>query len=79
MEKTQSITVENEYGKKVELELIDRLVIGNDKYVIVSPPGTEEANAYREVSRGNGQIEYASIGSGAEFQRVLQEYNSKNS
>lgn len=79
MEKTQSITVENEYGKKVELEFIDRLVIGNDKYVIVSMPDSGDANAYREVSRGNGQIEYASIGSGGEFQRVLEAYNAKNS
>lgn len=79
MEQTQAITVENEYGKKVELEFIDRIVIGSDKYVIVSEPGREEANAYREISRGNGEIQYASIGAGAEFQRVLEAYNAKNS
>jgi len=79
MEKTQSITVENEYGKMVELEFIDKIVIGNDTYVIVSMPGSGDANAYREVSRGNDQIEYASIGSGAEFKRVLEAYNAKNS
>lgn len=79
METIQTITVENEYGKKVELELIDRVIIGNDKYVIVSAPGSESATAYREVSRGNEKIEYASIGAGAEFQRVLEAYNAKNS
>lgn len=79
METQQTISVTNEYGKKIELELIDRIVIGKDSYVIVSEPGAENANAYREVSRGNGMIEYASIGSGAEFERVLKVYNEKNS
>lgn len=78
METQQTISVTNEFGKKVELELIDRLTIGNDSYVIVAMPGSEDATAYREMSRGNGMIEYASIGSGAEFQRVLKVYNEKN-
>lgn len=79
METQQTITVTNEFGKQVQLELIDRLIIGNDSYVIVAEPGSENANAYREVSRENGMIEYASIGAGAEFQRVLKAYNEKNS
>ncbi|MFU0824163.1 DUF1292 domain-containing protein [Clostridium sp.] len=77
METQQTITVTNEFGKKVELELVDRISIGKDTYVIVSQPGSDTANAYREVSRENGMIEYASIGSGAEFQRVLKAYNEK--
>ncbi|KYH28425.1 MULTISPECIES: DUF1292 domain-containing protein [Clostridium] len=79
METQQTITVTNEFGKKVELELVDRISIGKDTYVIVAQPGADTANAYREVSRKNGMIEYASIGSGAEFQRVLKAYNEKNS
>lgn len=79
MQATQSITVKNEFGKTVQLELIDRIKLGNDEYVIVAMPGEEKANAYREVSRGNGEIEYASIGAGPEFKRVLEAYNSKNS
>lgn len=79
METLQTITVKNELGKKIELELIERIKLGNDDYVIVSMPGAENANAYREISRGKGEIEYASIGQGAEFKRVLEAYNSKNS
>lgn len=79
METQQTISVTNEYGKKVELELIDRITIENDNYVIVALPDSENATAYREMSRENGMIEYASIGSGAEFQRVLKVYNEKYS
>ncbi|MCY6354589.1 DUF1292 domain-containing protein [Clostridium sp. ZS2-4] len=75
MENKQTIEVKNEFGKKVELEIVDALKIGNDKYVIVSQKGSDEANAYREVNR-NGEVEYASIGEGSEFKRVLEAYNS---
>ncbi|NFF29429.1 DUF1292 domain-containing protein, partial [Clostridium botulinum] len=54
------------------------ITIKNDRYVIVSIPGSNNANAYREISRKNGEIEYASIGSGAEFKRVLDVYNAKS-
>ncbi|ABK61407.1 MULTISPECIES: DUF1292 domain-containing protein [Clostridium] len=77
MENQQSIMVKNEYGKDMELELIDVITIKNDKYVIVSMPGSDTANAYRAVNRKNGEVEYASIGSGAEFKRVLEAYNAK--
>lgn len=77
MENQQSIMVKNEYGKDMELELIDVITIKNDKYVIISMPGSDTANAYRAVSRKNGEVEYASIGSGAEFKRVLEAYNAK--
>lgn len=79
METLQTIKVKNEFGKEINLELIDRIQLGNDTYVIVSMPGEENANAYREVSRSKGEIEYASVGSGAEFKRVLDAYNAKNS
>ncbi|AEB75067.1 DUF1292 domain-containing protein [Clostridium botulinum C/D] len=78
MQTQQSIVVTNEYGKQIELELIDTITIKNDRYVIVSIPGSNNANAYREISRKNGEIEYASIGSGAEFKRVLDVYNAKS-
>lgn len=77
METKQTISVKNEYGKQVDLELIDTITIGSDKYVILSVPGAESANAYRAVSREKGEVEYASIGNGPEFQRVLEAYVSE--
>ena len=78
MATNKMITVTNEFGKEVELEVIDALKIGEDKYVIVSEKGSESANAYKEIGRDT-QIEYASIGAGAEFKKVLEAYNSKHS
>ncbi|MCY6371355.1 DUF1292 domain-containing protein [Clostridium ganghwense] len=77
METKQTITVKNELGKKVELVVVDAIKIANDKYVIVSQQGSDEANAYREVNR-NGEVEYTSIGAGAEFKRVLEAYNTRH-
>jgi hypothetical protein len=69
--------VENGKGEKVELELVDRINIENDNYVILSQIGTDEAFAYKVINK-NGQNQYASIGAGAEFKRVLEKYNEKH-
>lgn len=69
--------VENGKGEKVELELVDRINIENNNYVILSQIGTEEAFAYKVVNN-NGQNEYSSIGAGAEFKKVLEKYNEKH-
>lgn len=68
------ITVVNENGKKVDLELIDTIKIDEDEYVIVGPKDSDEAYAYKAAIK-NGQKEYFSIGQGAEFKRVLDKYN----
>ncbi|MBU3189845.1 DUF1292 domain-containing protein [Clostridium bowmanii] len=68
------ITVVNEYGKKVDLELIDAIKMDGNEYVIVGPKDSDEAYAYRSVVK-NGETEYSSIGVGAEFKKVLDKYN----
>lgn len=70
------ITVVNETGKKVDLELIDTIRIDEDEYVIVGPKDSDEAYAYKATIK-NGQKEYFSIGQGAEFKRVLDKYNQQ--
>lgn len=65
-------------GKPIELELVDILDIGKDKYVIAGPKDVNEVYAYKVVSRENGMVEYASIGAGREFNKVLTAYNSKH-
>lgn len=64
-------------GQEIKLELIDVVDIGQSKYVIAGPVDGEEAYAYKVVSRENGMVEYASIGSGREFNKVLSAYNAK--
>lgn len=75
MGSNQIITVKDEYGKDVKLEILENLEIDGNKYVIVAPIGSEEAYAYRTIEKA-GEIEYISIGYGEEFERVLEKFNS---
>lgn len=70
------ISVLNDQGQMIEIKIIDAIKIGNSKYVIVSSEGSDDAHAYKEVTT-HGEVEYQSIGSGTEFKRVLEAYNSK--
>lgn len=72
-----TVKVKDEYGKDVELEIIDIFKIDNNEYAIVAPVGSNEAYAYKTVEK-NGEREFESIGSGEEFQKVLEKYNSMN-
>lgn len=71
------MSVENEKGERVELELVDTINLADKKYVIVSQIGTDDAFAYR-VNEYKGDTKYKSIGDGAEFHRVLEAYNEKH-
>ena len=73
MKTNETITVLNENGQKVDLELIDAIKMDGNEYVIVGPKGSDEAYAYKSVVK-NGETEYLSIGQGEEFKRVLQKY-----
>jgi len=74
MKSNEIITVINQDGVKVDLELIDAIKMDGNQYVIVGPKGSDEAYAYKSVVR-NGETEYLSIGQGEEFKRVLQKYS----
>jgi hypothetical protein len=74
MKVSETITVVNEFGKKIDLELIDAVKVDGNQYVIVGPKDSDEAYAYKSVVK-NGETEYFSIGVGEEFKRVLDKYN----
>jgi hypothetical protein len=76
MKTNETITVLNEFGKKIDLELIDALKVDGNQYVIVGPKDSNEAYAYKSVVK-NGETEYFSIGKGEEFKRVLDKYNQQ--
>ena len=79
MSNNKCIKVSGADGKIVELEFIDVVNVGKNEYVIAGPKDSDEACAYKVVSRENGMVEYASIGAGKEFNEVLTAYNSKQS
>lgn len=76
MKANETITVLNEFGKKVDLELIDAIKVDGNQYVIVGPKDSDEAYAYKSVVK-NGETEYFSIGKGEEFKKVLDVYNQQ--
>jgi hypothetical protein len=77
MEEPNTMSVVNDQGQTINIEVIDAIKIGKSKYVIVSGQNSDEAHAYKEVTT-HGKTEYESIGSGTEFKRVLEAYNSKH-
>ena len=74
MKTNEIITVLNENGDKVDLELIDAIKMDGTDYVIVGPKDSDEAYAYKSVVV-NGEVEYKSIGQGEEFKKVLKKYS----
>lgn len=74
MKTNKLITVVNESGEKVDLELIDIIKMDENEYVIVGPKDSNEAYAYKSVIK-NGETKYLSIGQGEEFKKILQKYN----
>lgn len=76
MKTNEIITVLNENGEKVDLEMIDEIRVDGTDYVIVGPKDSDEAYAYKSVLV-NGQMEYTSVGQGAEFKKVLQKYSEQ--
>ncbi len=71
---SEIITVLNENGEKVDLELIDAIKMDGNEYVIVGPKDSDEAYAYKSVLV-NGETEYLSIGQGQEFKKVLKKFS----
>ena len=76
MKANETITVTNEFGKAVDLELIDTVKVDGTNYVIVGPKDSDEAYAYKSVVK-NGVNEYYSLGQGAEFKKVLDKFNEQ--
>ena len=76
MKTNEIITVLNENGEKVDLEMIDAIRVDGTDYVIVGPKDSDEAYAYKSVLV-NGEMEYTSIGQGEEFKKVLQKYSEQ--
>lgn len=74
MKNNKVITVINQAGEKVDLELLDDIKMDGNEYVIVGPKESDEAYAYKSVVK-NGEVEYTCLTQGKEFNKVLEKYN----
>ena len=71
------IKVLNEDGEKIELQLIDSLVVDGQKYVLLAPIGEEDdAYVYRAISLGDNKESYEYIEDDEEFNKVLDAYEA---
>lgn len=77
MDNTLIITVENEQGEKIKLQLIETIEVDNNKYSLLAPMDEEEkAYIYRAVDLGHNNTRYDVIEDNEEFNRVLEAYES---
>lgn len=77
MKNEKIMEVENDQGVKIQLEVIDKFKVDGKDYVVVCEKGKDNANAFR-LEEKNGIRDFISIGSGAEFRKVLEEYGRRN-
>lgn len=71
------IKVLNEDGEKIELQLIDSLVVDGQKYVLLAPIGEEDdAYVYRAIPLGDNKESYEYIEDDKEFNKVLDAYEA---
>lgn len=71
------IKVLNEDGEKIELQLIDSLVVDGQKYVLLAPVGEEDdAYVYKAISLGDNKESYEYIEDDEEFNKVLDAYEA---
>lgn len=68
------ITVTNDKGQNIKLEIIETIDLNNKQYLIVAGEDSDVAYAYKPVTT-NGEVEYVSLKEGPEFQKVLKKYN----
>jgi uncharacterized protein YrzB (UPF0473 family) len=76
MEEKNIITFMGEDGKAVELQLVERLKIEEDEYVLFAPIGEEDDAYVYKVSMVDGKETYEGVEDDDEFERVLEEYES---
>lgn len=70
------IAFSDEDGNKVELEVVEKINIDQEKYVLLARE-EEEGDAYvYKIVEEDGVEQYVAVNDDDEFERVLEEYNS---
>lgn len=77
MSEENIITVLNEDGEKIELQLIDTIEMDENLYALIAPVGDEEdAYVYKIVYDAEGKKHYEVVEDDSEFDRVLEKYEA---
>ena len=78
MNETMIVKVENERGEKIELQLIDSLVVEDQKYVLLAPVGDEDdAYVFRAINLGENKERYEAVEDDAEIDKVATAYDAQ--
>lgn len=70
------ITFLDEEGKKIDFEVIEIIIIEENKYALLAMVGNEEDAYVYKVVEIDGKEEYVAVDDDEEFEMVLEEYNS---
>lgn len=74
-EKSNIVSFMTEDGEKVDLELIETVVVKGKKYILLAPVGNEDdAYVYKVVVNSEGKDELIAIEDDKELSLVMKEY-----
>jgi uncharacterized protein YrzB (UPF0473 family) len=76
MEDNKIVTMLDEDGEKVDFELVEIIELDENKYALLAPVGDEDDAYVYKISEVDGKTEYTAVEDEAEFERVLEEYES---
>ena len=76
MEENKIITMLDEDGEKVDLELIEIIELDENKYALLAPIGEDDDAFVYKIEMVDGKEQYIAVEDEAEFERVLEEYDS---
>ncbi|MBU5315752.1 DUF1292 domain-containing protein [Clostridium bornimense] len=74
-EKSNIVSFMTEDGEKVDLELIETVIVKGKKYILLAPVGNEDdAYVYKVVTNSEGKDELIAIEDDKELSLVMKEY-----
>lgn len=76
MEDKKIVTLADEEGQSMDLEVVEIIEMDEGKYALLAPIGEEEDAYVYKVVEVEGKEEYIVVEDDDEFERVLEEYNS---
>jgi len=76
MEEKEIMKFRDEDGEVIELEIVEKLLIDNDNYLILAPLDDEDDAYVYKVVEENDSIRYIEVEDDNEFNRVLEKYTS---
>ena len=76
MTETNKVKLVNENGQVEEFELVETIELDGSKYALLAPIGDEDDAYVYKIVDIEGKEEYFPVEDDAEFERVMEEYES---